>query len=126
MLSEDFIQTCIIKYCSHHPILSLDVFHIPNGGYRHPIEAKKLKRMGVKKGVSDLFLSYPNETYYGMWQEVKTEKGVLSVEQENFLFRKREQGYACEVVRTVQESMDFFISYLDNRYKPITTLKYRM
>lgn len=126
MLCEDYIQKSIIRVANDHPILYKHLFHIPNGGYRHPIEAKKLKSMGVKKGVSDLFLAYPNFTYHGMWQEVKTEKGKLSVEQDEWLSAMREVGYACEVVRSVNESIDFFLSYLDNQYKPISILKYRI
>lgn len=126
MLSENYIQKTIIRLTSTHPVLGEFLFHIPNGGYRHPIEAKKLKLMGVKKGVSDLFLPYPNDSYPGMWQELKNEKGTLTKEQENWLFKMRENGYAGEVARSIAESIDIFISYLNNQYKPISILKYRI
>lgn len=126
MPSEKLIQINIINLCHQHPILSEDVCHIANGGKRSKREARTLKLMGVKKGVSDLFLSYPNATYHGMWQEVKTDTGHLTKEQENFLCRKRTQGYACEVVRCEKESLDIFLSYLNNEYKPIAILNYKL
>ena len=33
--------------------------HIPNGGARRGSEAGRLKRMGVKRGISDIHLPYP-------------------------------------------------------------------
>lgn len=122
-MKESSLQSAIIKIAFNLPILDEYLFHIPNGGYRNLREAKKLKLMGVKKGVSDLFLAYPNLIYHGMWQELKTEKGKLSEEQEEWIFRMRQVGFACEVVRSVNESINFFLSYLNNQYKPIMILK---
>jgi hypothetical protein len=126
MLSEDYIQKTVIRETAKHPILRELLFHIPNGGYRHPIEAKKLKLMGVKKGVSDLFLPALTKNYPGLWLELKTETGTLKPEQENWLIKMRENGYAAEVTRSVEESIDLLLSYLDNQYKPISILNYRI
>ena len=50
------------------------LFHIPNGGSRHKIEAGKLKAMGVKPGVPDLALLVPKGPYNGLFIELKNEK----------------------------------------------------
>jgi hypothetical protein len=126
MLSEDYIQKTVIRETAKHPILRELLFHIPNGGYRHPIEAKKLKLMGVRKGVSDLFLPALTKNYPGLWLELKTETGTLKPEQENWLIKMRQNGYAAEVTRSVEESIDLLLSYLDNQYKPISILNYRI
>ena len=42
--------------------------------------------MGVKAGVSDLFLAYPNPNFHGLWIELKSEKGKKSPEQKHWLF----------------------------------------
>lgn len=70
----------LIHWAKTQPILSDYLIHIPNGGYHHPREAKKLKKMGVKAGVSDLLLAYPNDYYHGLWIELKSPKGKLSSE----------------------------------------------
>ncbi len=116
---ESSLQIQIIRSISSHPILSQYVFHIPNGGYRNYREAKKLKSMGVKKGVSDLFLPYPNILYHGLWQEVKSHKGHISEEQKEWIFKMRKVGYAAEAVRNLEESVNIFLSYLDNTYIPV-------
>ena len=52
------------------------IFHIPNGSWRDPRTAVKLKKEGVVAGVPDLFCPK-----HHLWIEVKTEKGKLSPEQ---------------------------------------------
>ena len=64
----------LMSWAKTQPILDEYLIHIPNGGYRHPLEALKLKKMGVKAGVSDLFLAYPNPNYHGLWIELKVKR----------------------------------------------------
>lgn len=55
MKHEDHLQIACMDYVrwKHPDILAI---HIPNGGSRNVIEAKKLKRMGVTAGVPDIFI----------------------------------------------------------------------
>lgn len=50
-------------------------FHIPNGGFRLKSEAAKMKAMGVRPGVPDLFLPYPRGRYHGLFIEMKDVDG---------------------------------------------------
>lgn len=50
------------------------LFAIPNGGSRDIREAVRLKRQGVKAGVSDMFLPIPNSMYHGLFIELKVGK----------------------------------------------------
>lgn len=65
----------------------LDYMHaIPNGGSRHPAEAARLKKQGVKPGVPDIFLPVPRGRYHGLYIEMKREKtGVVSDDQRKWI-----------------------------------------
>ena len=57
-----------------HPRESRWIHAIPNGGSRHPAEARNLKRQGVKKGVSDIFVPYARHGRHGLYIEMKRKK----------------------------------------------------
>lgn len=46
------------------------ILAIPNGGWRHPATAKRLRAEGVRPGVPDLFIPSWN-----VWVEIKRAKG---------------------------------------------------
>lgn len=50
-MSEADEQQAVVEWCD---LKGVPIFHIPNGGFRHPAEAKHLKAQGVKAGVPDL------------------------------------------------------------------------
>lgn len=79
-----------------YPELRL-LFAIPNGGTRDPIEAKNLKRTGLKPGVPDLCLPVPRGKYHGLYIEMKTEEGTTSPEQDWWLEELKRQGYCAGV-----------------------------
>ena len=88
------------------------LFHIPNGGKRNIREAVKLKRMGVRPGVPDLFLSIARGGFHGLWIEMKTPKGQLSKEQRRMMGRLESQGYRVVVCRTWLEAQVIILEYL--------------
>ena len=95
---------------NHIPLM----FAIPNGGSRHPIEAKHLKEQGVKAGVPDIFLPMPRGEYHGMFIEMKRLKGGrLSPEQTQWLHDLSEQGYAATVCKGWEVAAEFIKRYLE-------------
>ena len=95
-----------------HPELAL-LFHIPNGGSRNKVEAAHLKRLGVKKGVPDLFLPVARKGYHGLFVEMKREKGGrLSEEQEMWLRELDIQGYMGDVCNGYEEARALIEEYL--------------
>lgn len=72
---EDDEQMALIRWArlDNWPVRDYLVA-IPNGGYRNAREGGRLKAMGVKPGVSDLFLAYPVLRSHGLWIELKAPK----------------------------------------------------
>lgn len=67
--------------------------------------------MGVKAGVSDLFLAYPSKHYHGLWIELKSEKGKLSPAQKHWLNLMKEVGYGVAVSYCIEETFDILQKY---------------
>lgn len=94
-----------------HPELKW-LHHIPNGGRRDKREAVKLRRQGVKAGVSDLFLPYPCNGYHGLYIEMKSEKGRLSKNQAEFLEDMAEYGFKTAVCYNAAAAISQIIDYI--------------
>ena len=91
------------------------LFHIPNGGTRHPAEAMHLKKMGVKPGVPDLFLPYPVQPYHGLWIEMKSMTGRPTALQKEWIETLRKFGYAAYVCKGFKTAQERIIAYLEGR-----------
>jgi hypothetical protein len=113
---EHLEQCALIQWCeimsSRYPVLEL-LFAIPNGGSRHPFEAVKLKRAGVRRGVPDLFLPYPANYKHGLWLEMKSPTGRVSPEQLWWSQKLTECGYQHNVCRSCQEAITIISEYLN-------------
>lgn len=74
---------------------SLRVHHFTNEGKRSYQNAFALQRMGMNKGVSDLFFpkSSPDGQYKGLWIELKVGKNKPDKEQLKFIDEMKEEGY---------------------------------
>lgn len=75
-------------------------FHVPNGGYRHPAEAKKLKDMGVMPGVPDMAFILPGGLIGFI--ELKTPTGRVSPDQKTFATACIERGAAYALCRSLE------------------------
>ena len=88
------------------------LYHIPNGGSRHPKEAANLKRQGVKAGVPDLCLPAPRGELHGLYIEMKAGKNKPTDLQEKWIERLRGNGYQVEVCYSWQEASRVIMRYL--------------
>jgi hypothetical protein len=88
------------------------LFAIPNGGSRRVVEAVIMKREGVRKGVSDLFLSVPRGISCGLYIEMKTPDGRIRPEQTKFQEAMMRLGYASMVCRSAEEAIERITTYL--------------
>jgi hypothetical protein len=94
------------------------IFAIPNGGNRPKEEyitksgerkkwcpeGAKLKRLGVVKGVLDIFVSIPRFPYHGLYIEFKSPDQSLSKEQSAFKIAAENYDYKCVVVYSYLEA----------------------
>ena len=75
-------------------------FAVPNGEWRDPATARKLKEMGVRPGVAD-FLLFRRD--YRIALELKTPAGRLSDDQKGFRAKWIDNGGNYEVARSLDE-----------------------
>lgn len=113
--SEQELQIAVMDWARLHPICKEYLFHIPNGGYRNVLEAKKFKRMGVKKGVSDLFLAYPTQMSHGLWIELKKPGAKRTQSQIDWMMLMNNVGYRAIVAYEVDEAIYFIKDYLGEK-----------
>jgi hypothetical protein len=88
------------------------LFAIPNGGWRHPATAARLREEGVRAGVWDLCLPVPRGEYVGLWLETKAGKNRLTPEQDAWGRAMRRLGFRCEVYRDWVEGSRIVLDYL--------------
>jgi hypothetical protein len=73
-----------------------NMFSIPNGAWtKNYTVARKLIEEGLRKGVLDIFLAYPNNTNAGLFIEMKYGKNKLSIDQLLWKDRLLAAGYEC-------------------------------
>ncbi len=89
------------------------LIHIPNEGKRGPKAARDAKRLGLRKGVPDLFLALPRGGYAGLWIEMKVGEGKLSQHQTIWLQRLSSVGYRANCSFGFAESADLIVNYIN-------------
>lgn len=113
---EFYEQRALIRWWENHatPYDSRLLMAVPNGGYRDPITASRLKATGVRAGVPDLFLAIPMNGHPGLWIEMKKAYGgALSKAQKNMILLLEKQGYAVCVAYGWRDAKDAILFYLD-------------
>jgi hypothetical protein len=77
-----------VKQCTDLPFI-----HIANERRTSPQQGALLKRMGVRAGVSDIFIPRANQYYHGLFIELKTLTGKASPAQKQFVRDMIAEGY---------------------------------
>lgn len=115
---EDNEQMVLFRWAQFqsgkYPELEL-MFHVPNGGRRDKREAARFKAMGVKPGVSDIFLPVARGVYHGLFIEMKAPDGRASAEQKKFINAVREQGYRAEVCFGWEQASQVILDYIGGK-----------
>jgi hypothetical protein len=101
--TENQEQRALVRWLSLHPILKDFYCKNNNEGKRTDAQGRNLKLMGLRSGVSDLFIAYPSKTkkYSGLWLEVKrnmryppsAKKSETWINQEIWINRMKSVGF---------------------------------
>lgn len=97
---------------AQHPKIAEHTLHIGNERKATYYAGYIMKRMGVLKGASDLFMAWPNGGFHGLFIEVKSKIGKPSAEQKAFLQRMKEVGYKAEICYGAEEVINTMKEYL--------------
>lgn len=108
--SEEREQMLVIQWFKrNHP--NVLIFHIPNGGYRRPSEAARLKAMGVVPGVPDLFIPEWN-----LFIEMKKEKGgILSNVQKSVIKHLQCVNYSVNIAHGHKQAINQITNFLKDK-----------
>lgn len=111
-------QICLMQWAAlsqgAHPELAL-LMHIPNGEYRAKATAARLKAMGTKAGVPDLYLPVARGPWHGLWIEMKgTDRARCkpSPEQRWWIEKLQDENYQAVVCHGWEAARDALINYL--------------
>jgi VRR-NUC domain len=90
---EQIIQRAVIQHLRQRGVPGVVFLHVPNGGYRRPIEAAIFKAMGVRAGTADLLLWNGGKSYC---LELKAKGGRATEDQRQFLADMEKAGaFTC-------------------------------
>jgi hypothetical protein len=110
---EDKEMEALKEWVSYQPLIR-DIFvHIPNEGKRTSWIGNKLKRMGLKVGISDIFIPYPIGMYHGLWIEMKRRRNYrIALEQLQWLDMMNKLGYYARVALGWEQAKEIIENYL--------------
>lgn len=80
-MSENALQQHVVRLLTAYGRPDIAWWHCPNGEWRDPRTAARLKKMGVKAGAPDIMMMIDGR-FHGL--ELKTERGRVSKVQEEF------------------------------------------
>ncbi len=113
---EDDAQIALIRQFSlEFPDLAERLIHIPNGGKRTRFERYLFIKLGVKKGVPDLFLPVPRGQFSGLFVEMKApppHSSAVTNDQKDWLAFLSANGFYATACRGTAPALDIIRCYL--------------
>ncbi len=105
-------------WCQLNFLIKKVTAHIVNEGRRSFSQGSKLKKIGLRKGVSDYFIGLPRGGYYGVWIEMKIKnrkRARVSPDQIEWVSLMRCAGFYAFVSYGGDEAIQFMKDYIGGR-----------
>ena len=116
-LPEDIEQRMVFDWAevmeTRYPCLSL-MYHVPNEGKRSKATGAKLRRMGLRPGVSDICLPVARGGFHGLYIELKAVGGKPTPAQLRFLDGVSREGYFAVLCVGHEAAQKTILSYLES------------
>ena len=95
-------------------------FHVPNGEYRDKATGGRLKAMGVRRGVPDVWLPISGHGFIGLEIELKRsdQSNKTTPEQDEWMAWLTEQGWHAQVCYGAASAIELMKWYLGIRQSP--------
>lgn len=119
---EDNEQAAVFQWAAFIPVLKF-MHAIPNGAFlagdrvKRARQMARLKRQGLRKGVSDIFLPLARHGHHGLYIEMKRRKSdgnsQVSSDQKEFQQAMMIEGYWAEVCYGADEAIKVIKEYAE-------------
>lgn len=113
--SESALQIAVVSHAlnlmGEFPEVAL-LHSIPNGDWRGPGVAKKLKAEGVKPGIPDLCLPVPRGGYHSLYLELKNGRGAVRAEQWDVMLELHAHGHYVRLINDAEIAVKLIRKYL--------------
>lgn len=117
---EDTEQAIVFQWAAYIPCLKW-MFAIPNGAFlagdkkARAVQMARLKKQGLKKGVSDIFLPLARNEFHGLYIELKRRRvdgrSQVSKDQSDFGKAMINEGYDYRVCYGADEAIAVIREY---------------
>lgn len=112
---EELEMFVFFDYCKlrsgQHPAYDL-AWHVPNEGKASIQRRASLKRAGLKKGVPDISVPYPNGKYGGLYIEMKVKPNKPSPEQLQLIEALNRVGNYAAVCWSAEDALVLLERYI--------------
>jgi hypothetical protein len=102
-LTEEAIQRAVFAHLRVRAAPGVFAFHPANGGYRRPVEAARLKGLGVRAGVPDVIALHRGHVYA---IEIKTEHGKAIADQLQAIEDIRAAGGHAQICHGLDRALE--------------------
>ncbi len=113
-------QECKAYYAwaQYNPILREYLYKIVNEGKRSSASGFFLKLIGLRAGLPDYHLPIPNNTYHGLWLEMKRKNQNKVTKRENqteWLDKLNKIGHYATFAYGCEDAIKITLDYINNR-----------